>query len=259
MARIRSVKPELRTSLTAGDWPREVRYAWVLLWGYLDDYGRGVDDMRLVVADLFPLDRDVTERKMDGWLTRMSNGGVLCRYESAGRRYFHAVSWDDHQKISHRTNSRIPPCPSHDSVGDDSGIAPESLRNEDGEIPGEFRSSHAGDIQGSKGAGSRDIAAVGTAAGKSRPPDPIWDAVIEACGIKPADITATSRGGINKAVAELKTVGATPGQIQVRARRWSKVFPDAKLTPMALAKHWPQLDPATEMGKRDGWKKYADE
>ena len=41
MARIRSIKPELRTSLTAAEWPREVRYFWVLLWGYLDDHGYG--------------------------------------------------------------------------------------------------------------------------------------------------------------------------------------------------------------------------
>ena len=50
MARIRSVKPELRTSLTVAQWPREVRYFWVLLWGYLDDHGYGVDEPRLIKA-----------------------------------------------------------------------------------------------------------------------------------------------------------------------------------------------------------------
>jgi hypothetical protein len=69
MARIRSIKPEVRRSLTVAEWPREVRLAWIYLWMYLDDEGRGVDDMRLIVAELFPLDRDVTERKMDNWLT----------------------------------------------------------------------------------------------------------------------------------------------------------------------------------------------
>ena len=43
MARIRSIKPELRTSLTVATWPREARYFWVLLWGYLDDHGYGLD------------------------------------------------------------------------------------------------------------------------------------------------------------------------------------------------------------------------
>lgn len=128
MARIRSVKPELRKSLTVAAWPREVRYAWVLLWGYLDDYGRGVDDLRLLVADLFPLDRDVTERKLDRWLSLMSEKPEsepdelppLCRYEVRGRRYLHATKWG-HQRVSHPTRSGIPCCPIHE----DSGEAPE--------------------------------------------------------------------------------------------------------------------------------------
>jgi hypothetical protein len=47
MARIRSVKPEVRTSLTVAAWPREVRLAWIYVWMYLDDEGRGVDDAPL--------------------------------------------------------------------------------------------------------------------------------------------------------------------------------------------------------------------
>jgi hypothetical protein len=126
MARIRSVKPELRTDLTVGAWPVPVRYAWVLLWGYLDDSGRGRDDLRLLVSDLFPLDRDVTERKLDGWLTIMAtttgdgDEPPLCRYEVDGRRFLHCVKWERHQRISHATDSRMPPCPVHDKPGSDS-------------------------------------------------------------------------------------------------------------------------------------------
>ena len=58
----------LRTSLTAAEWPREVRYFWVLLWGYLDDHGRGVDEPRLIKADCFPLDDDLTATDIDKWL-----------------------------------------------------------------------------------------------------------------------------------------------------------------------------------------------
>ena len=68
MARIRSVKPELRTSLTAADWPREVRYFWVLLWGYLDDHGYGQDEPRIIKADCFPMDDDLTAGDIDKWL-----------------------------------------------------------------------------------------------------------------------------------------------------------------------------------------------
>lgn len=120
MPRIRSIKPEVRRSLTVGEWHREVRLAWIYLWGYLDDEGRGIDDMRLVVAECFPLDRDITEKKMNGWLTLMATTKTdeddtppLCRYEVAGRHYLHATKWSTHQKISHPQISRIPQCPIH--------------------------------------------------------------------------------------------------------------------------------------------------
>lgn len=127
MARIRSVKPELRTSHTVSPWPREVRYAWVLLWGYLDDHGRGVDDPLLIKSDLFPRDRDVTEKKMDTWLDLMSDGkeAPLCRYEVDGRRFIHAVKWKDHQKVYHPKESRLPYCPIHEPFGYSSGGDPE--------------------------------------------------------------------------------------------------------------------------------------
>lgn len=125
MARIRSIKPELRTDLAVGSWPIPARYAWVLLWGYLDDKGRGRDDLRLIVADLFPLDRDVTERKVDGWLRLMAetpgedDEPPLCRYDVDGRRYLHAIKWAQHQRINRPTESQLPPCPVHDKNGDD--------------------------------------------------------------------------------------------------------------------------------------------
>lgn len=119
MARIRSVKPALRTSRVVASWPIPARYAWVLLWGYLDDYGRGIDDVRLIVADLFPLDRDITEKKMETWLRLWASTinpekpPALCRYEVAGETYLHAVNWHEHQHPNRPTPSVIPPCPTH--------------------------------------------------------------------------------------------------------------------------------------------------
>ncbi|TYK45200.1 hypothetical protein [Actinomadura decatromicini] len=110
MARIRSVKPELRTSLTAAEWPREVRYFWVLLWGYLDDTGRGVDEARLIKADCLPLDDDLTAGDIDKWIGLIADSGSLCRYSVGNRRYLHAPEWRSHQKPQHPRPSKIPPC-----------------------------------------------------------------------------------------------------------------------------------------------------
>ena len=123
MARIRSVKPQLRTSFTVAEWPREVRYFWVLLWGYLDDRGRGIDDPRLIKSDCFPLDDDVTGAVVDDWIALIaktpeenSDLPTLCRYEVRGRHYVHAPKWTDHQKPQYVKESELPECPLHDSV-----------------------------------------------------------------------------------------------------------------------------------------------
>jgi hypothetical protein len=90
---------------------------------------------RLVAAECFPLDRDVSDKKMDGWLALMAEKSEhapedlppLCRYEVAGRKYLHATKWkkDDqkplrwrgHQQINRPQKSRLPGCPIHDPEG----------------------------------------------------------------------------------------------------------------------------------------------
>lgn len=111
MARIRSVKPDLRTSLTAIEWPREVRYFWVLLWGYLDDHGYGQDEPRIIKADCLPMDDDLTADDIDKWLELIAESGALCRFARDGRRYLHAPKWSDHQRPQHPALPKYPVCP----------------------------------------------------------------------------------------------------------------------------------------------------
>ena len=65
MARMRMAKPDMRKSLTVSSWPVVVRWTFVGLLGYVDDYGRGVDELRLLKAELYPLDDDVTLKKIE--------------------------------------------------------------------------------------------------------------------------------------------------------------------------------------------------
>lgn len=120
MARIRSIKPEVRKSRTVSSWPRDVRLLWIYLWGYLDDEGRGEDDLQLIKAECFPRDRDVTEKKLDAWIQIIAttksyedDQPPICRYDVDGIGYLHAPKWKQHQRISHPLESRIPPCPTH--------------------------------------------------------------------------------------------------------------------------------------------------
>jgi hypothetical protein len=116
MARIRSVSPELRTSETCAAWDRETRYAWVLLWGYCDDYGRALDNLKVIAGDCFPLDDDVTPALMGKWLDTFEKAGAICRYEQDGKRYLHCTNWTEYQKPQHPGKVRIPPCPEHESA-----------------------------------------------------------------------------------------------------------------------------------------------
>lgn len=121
MARIRSVKPELRTSQLVASWPVEVRYFWVLFWGYLDDYGRGIDSPKTIAGDCFPWDEKISARTVNGWLALMTHKvdgepGPVCRYAVDGKRYVHAVNWKEHQKPNRPTASRIPQCPTHERL-----------------------------------------------------------------------------------------------------------------------------------------------
>lgn len=116
MARIRMIKPEVRTSEKVASWPIEVRYFWVLLWGYVDDYGRGKDSPKLVKADCFPLDEDVTAEVIDGWLWLLSDAGVVIRYEVDGVQYLCIKNWAEHQKPQHKGKDVFPCFTSENAV-----------------------------------------------------------------------------------------------------------------------------------------------
>lgn len=108
MARIRSIKPEVRISEKVNSWPIECRYFWVLLWGYCDDYGYGRDNARLIKADSFPLDDSVTVEQVSDWMDVLWGSGVIQRFIAGGSQYFRVVNWGEHQKISHPAKQVLP-------------------------------------------------------------------------------------------------------------------------------------------------------
>jgi hypothetical protein len=108
MAKVRMIKAEVRTSEKVASWPLEVRYFWVLLWGYVDDYGRGKDNPKLIKADCFPLDEHITSEVIDGWLWLFSDAGVVIRYEVDGVQYLAVKNWAEHQKPQHAGKDLFP-------------------------------------------------------------------------------------------------------------------------------------------------------
>ena len=74
-----------------------------------------------------------------------------------------------------------------------------------------------------------------------RPADPLWDTMLAVCRIDSRTITGSERGRINKALKDLREVGATPAELESKAAAYRKKYPEVAMTPTALAANWSQL------------------
>ena len=72
----------------------------------------------------------------------------------------------------------------------------------------------------------------------SRARDPLGDSLVDEIG----DVsTSTERGQRNKALKELRAIGATEGDIRSRCHAYRVKWPGISLTATALVKHWSTL------------------
>jgi len=77
-----------------------------------------------------------------------------------------------------------------------------------------------------------------TATPKPRQPDPIWDALLEACPAG-SEMTKSERGRRNAAVKELREINADPADVRLVARRLREKWGGrVALTPSAIVTNW---------------------
>lgn len=214
MARIRSIKPDAFMSDSLSRVPRGVRWTFAGLWTYLDDEGRGRDDVRLIKAALYPLDDDVALSMLADDLKQLDHVGCICRYEVDGKTYMHAPGWEDHQRVSHPTPSKFPRCSRHDP--EPSGVDPEEF----GKPPEEFvsppeplRPERKGREQGKEGKGTRAATS----------PDPLFDEFWTAYPRK------TDKGNARKAWVKA-TKEHDPQALIAAARVYAASKPEPKFT-----------------------------
>jgi len=72
-----------------------------------------------------------------------------------------------------------------------------------------------------------------------RPRDELWDALVDSLKNEPE--TSSERGRWNAALKQLREAGATPREIKTRSEAYRRRYPDAALTPTALASNWGAL------------------
>jgi predicted transcriptional regulator len=70
--------------------------------------------------------------------------------------------------------------------------------------------------------------------------DLLWEALLGGCRLLPAEMTARARGAANRALLELRQVGATPRELTIRAGRYRSRW-EREPSPSALASQWPML------------------
>ena len=110
--RIRSIKPEFWSSPDVAALSDADRLLFIGLWSYVDDHGRGRDDVALIVAALYPHDMvanplDTVAKVRDG-LAKLSEANLILRYTVASRTYFLVTGWGKHQRVDKPKASRIP-------------------------------------------------------------------------------------------------------------------------------------------------------
>lgn len=74
-----------------------------------------------------------------------------------------------------------------------------------------------------------------------RKADPIWDALMSACGIN-GSIPKSARGAYNRARSDLAAAGATPEEIKRRADIYRRQWPTVSITPTALTRRWAECE-----------------
>lgn len=114
MARKRMIHPDFFTSATMNALTVQQMLTFAGIWCWADDFGRGEDDESLVKAAVWPRRKAITDTKVRADLDALIAHGVLCGYEVAGERLVHVVNWQEHQKVSHPTKSKLAPCPTHE-------------------------------------------------------------------------------------------------------------------------------------------------
>ena len=114
MARIRTIKPEFWDSPSTAKARAVTRLAFIALWNWADDHGRGTANLKELEGFIFPND-DIkilsggnaeNFRDIVGEIREVF--GVIF-YEVDGRPYYEIPSWRDHQRNEKRApNSKYP-------------------------------------------------------------------------------------------------------------------------------------------------------
>jgi len=130
--RIRTIKPEFwQDGKTARELTRDQRLFYIGLWNVADDEGRFRLNIRSLLGDIFPHDKDLHGAFIEDSLRVLADTGRLVMYALDGERFGQLLHFMEHQRINRPTPSRIPPPPkdlpdTHGSLSEPS-VSPQEM------------------------------------------------------------------------------------------------------------------------------------
>lgn len=123
MPRIRTIKPEFWSSPDVARASAVARLAYIGMWNWADDYGRGTLNLKELEGFIFPNDdikelsvgtsenfRRVVKEVVDTF-------GIII-YEVHGRTYYAIPTWADHQRTERKAKSKYPAPEDGENVSD---------------------------------------------------------------------------------------------------------------------------------------------
>lgn len=117
--RIRQIKPDFWKHIGLADLKRDVRLLFIGLWCMADCEGRLDDDARLIKAEVFPMDEDITSADIDQWIEQLCTHQekFLTRYVLGTKRYIQINNFRLHQHLmgNERGKKSKRPAPSEGS------------------------------------------------------------------------------------------------------------------------------------------------
>jgi hypothetical protein len=110
MARIRTIKPEIKKDEKLARVSRDARLSFIFAITEADDDGLLPGSPRQLLGSLFPDDLTVTDELLSSWVSELTAIGVLRRRETMqGAPILQISNWNAHQKISNRGKSLLLP------------------------------------------------------------------------------------------------------------------------------------------------------
>jgi hypothetical protein len=108
MARNRLIKKEFFRDEKVGSLPLGARLLFISLWIQADDSGNAVADPRLMKAEAFPYDAEISAQNVEEWIAHLEKFGMVKRYEASGQRYLNVCNFKKHQVINRPSKLKHP-------------------------------------------------------------------------------------------------------------------------------------------------------